>query len=413
MEKEMAAAGIASATIQASAPVTRAAVPRVVVVRTLHELAEHAPALEGLAGDALEPNVFYEPLLALPAVRSFGAAKQLEFVCVYLSDPREPGRAPRLVGFFPFERVRRYRGLPATGLVSFAHPHCFLGTPLVHREAGRAAFEAVFDWLTEHSGAALVEFRSISADGPVHQLIVHALHARRRPVWVRQWFSRAFFQPALDAETYLRGAISGGALKEVRRKERRLAEQGRLSWRELGPHEDARPWLDAFLGLEASGWKGQEQSALACRADEREFFLSAALAAHERGRLMLTGLFLDQRPLALKCNFLAADGAFAFKIAFDEAYAASSPGFMLEIDNVRRLHRRPAVRWMDSCAEPEHEMIDRLWPGRRTIATLVFATGRAPGELLVSLMPLLRWAWRKLAPRPRRGSGAREGSLDS
>ena len=121
---------------------------------------------------------------------------------------------------------------------------------------------------------------------------------------------------------------------------------------------------------------------------------------------MLLGLFLDDRPLALKCNFLSGDGGFAFKIAFDEAYRAFSPGFLLEVENVRRLHQRPEVRWMDSCADAQHAMINRLWPGRRTMATVLFATGRAPGELLVALMPLLRWGWRKLTPPSRRRSRA-------
>ena len=375
--------------------------PQIVVARGFEELTRHRLALDDLATDTLERNVFYESILAEPAARSLGTGRQLEFVFVYRSDPGAPRRPPQLVGFFPFERIARYRGLPISALVSFTHAHCF-----VRRAAAGQTLAAVFDWLAGESGAKLVELRSIAADGPVHQLLVEELHARRRPFWLGGWSTRALFQPSHDAESYLRGAVSGSALKEVRRKEKRLRDQGRLVWRELEPGEDARPWLTDFLRLEASGWKGRGKSALACRDDEREFFISAAVAAHERGRLMLLGLFLDDRPLALKCNFLSGDGGFAFKIAFDEAYRAFSPGFLLEVENVRRLHQRPEVRWMDSCADAQHAMINRLWPGRRTMATVLFATGRAPGELLVALMPLLRWGWRKLTPPSRRRSRA-------
>jgi hypothetical protein len=128
---------------------------------------------------------------------------------------------------------------------------------------------------------------------------------------------------------------------------------------------------------------------------------------------MLLGLFLDDRPLALKCNFMTGDGGFAFKIAFDEAYRAFSPGFLLEIENVRRLHRRTDIRWMDSCADAQHAMINRLWPGRRTMATVLFGTGRAPGDLLVSLMPLLRWGRRALARPSRAGARAETPEGDS
>jgi len=386
-------------------PLPVAGAPEIVVVRDLDDLREHRRDLEDLAAEALESNIFYEPILLEPALRYFGAGRQLELVLVYRSDGG-PHPRPRLAGFFPFERVGRYRGLPVTALVSFKHLHCFLCTPLVRRRGANETFSAALDWLTETSGATLVELGSIGAAGSVHQLLLQELHARRRLFWLRNWSTRAFFEPSVDAESYLRSAISGLALKEVRRKARRLGEQGRLAWRELEPGEDARPWLDDFLRLEASGWKGRERSALACRAEERDFFVAAATAAHARGRLMFLGLFLDDRPLALKCNFMNADGGYAFKIAFDEEYRAFSPGFLLEVENVRRLHRRPGVRWVDSCADSQHAMINRLWPGRRSLATVVFGTGRVPGDLLVSLMPLLRWGRRRLARRSRTSAHA-------
>ena len=387
-------------------PAAPSGAPQIVVVRSIDELVEHRAELDQLTADSAETNVFYESILAEPAVRSFGAGRRLELVLVYRSDPGAPQWPARLCGFFPFERPTSYWGLPVATLVSFQHMHCFLCTPLVRRDDAERTVAAALDWLIGESGATLVELRSIAAEGVVHQLLVEQLHARRRTLWVRDWSTRAFFKPAEDAESYLRRAISGLALKEVRRKEKRLGEQGRLRWRELEPGEDAAPWLRAFVELEASGWKGRERSALACSESEQEFFVNAATAAHDLGQLMVLGLFLDDRPLALKCNFLSGDGGFAFKIAFDEAYRAFSPGFLLEIENVRRLHRRPDIRWMDSCADAEHAMINRLWPARRTMATVLFATGPAPGDLLVSLMPLLRWGHRKLSRWPRQASRA-------
>ena len=134
-----------------------------------------------------------------------------------------------------------------------------------------------------------------------------------------------------------------------------------------------------------------------------------------RHRLALDDLATDTLELNVFYESILAEPAarslgtgrqLEFVFAFDEAYRAFSPGFLLEVENVRRLHQRPEVRWMDSCADAQHAMINRLWPGRRTMATVLFATGRAPGELLVALMPLLRWGWRKLTPPSRRRSRA-------
>ena len=44
--------------------------------------------------------------------------------------------------------------------------------------------------------------------------------------------------------------------------------------------------------------------------------------------------------VAMKCNFLSGAGSFAFKIAFDEAFARFSPGVQLEIDNVQAFHEQ-------------------------------------------------------------------------
>jgi hypothetical protein len=114
----------------------------------------------------------------------------------------------------------------------------------------------------------------------------------------------------------------------------------------------------------------------------------------------MLGLFLEGRPIALKCNFLAPPGSFAFKIAFDENYARYSPGVHLEMANIEQVLAQPGLDWMDSCAIPDHFMINRLWTERRTVQTLLISTGRRFGDLAVSLIPLLRWLKRKLV-RPK------------
>jgi hypothetical protein len=71
----------------------------------------------------------------------------------------------------------------------------------------------------------------------------------------------------------------------------------------------------------------------------------------------------------MKANLLTGDGGFCFKICFDEEFAKHSPGVLLELENIREAHRR-GLTWMDSCADQDHPMIDRLWPERREIRTV-------------------------------------------
>ncbi len=155
-------------------------------------------------------------------------------------------------------------------------------------------------------------------------------------------------------------------------------------------------WTEAFLELEAGGWKGRHGTALGCQASHREFFARLTREGYARGQVELLGLFLDGKPLALKCNLRSGATAYAFKVTFAEDYARFSPGLHLELFNVEHLHGRPELEWMDSCADPDHFMIDRLWLDRRSVQTVVYSTGRFPGDLVVSLLPALRWLKRKL-----------------
>lgn len=368
----------------------------VTVATTPADLAEFLPAWEDLAASALEPNVFYEPWMMAPALRNFGDAKTLLIALIFTTDTARSG-TPLLCGFFPLECGRGYKGLPVKFLRLWRHKHCFLATPLIRAGYERRTLEAFFNWLaTDARSGALVEFNMIDGAGPFHQALVDYLYSSGKTNRFFDSHTRALFQPSVDAESYLCAALSAKHRNMNRRRERGLSEIGRLEYDALGPDDDAGVWIEEFLQLEASGWKGRESSALASNESERGYFKVIATEAFRRGRLAMLALRLDGRPIAYKCDFLAGRGSFCFKIAFDENYAHYSPGMLLEIENVRRLHAQSRIEWVDSCADPFSLMFNRLWLGRRTIQNLIVSTGKAPGDLFISMIPFLSWMKRKL-----------------
>lgn len=366
----------------------------VVVVQDYDALAAYASAWEELAASALEPNPFYESWMLLPALRAFGADLDLRFVLIFAPHPTLEFGPPLLCGLFPLER-KRYRRLPVNVLSFWQHLHCFLCTPLVRADYAAECLSAYFDWLAStEAGAALMEFNFIAGDGPFHQLLVDQLRERASLFFIDEQFTRALLRPADDAENYLASALSGKRRKEMRRQEKRLAEAGRLEYFELTAREDVDEWIESFLHLETCGWKGRAGTAMSASETEKEFFAAIVSEAFVRGRLMMLALRIEGRAVAQKCNFLAGTGAFAFKIAFDESYAQFSPGVHLEIENIRRLHERPELKWMDSCSVSDN-FINSLWLHRRTMLTMLVATGHKPGGLLVSSLPFLRWLKRQ------------------
>jgi CelD/BcsL family acetyltransferase involved in cellulose biosynthesis len=369
-----------------------------VVINSAEELNQHIDAWDDLARDAIEPNAFYEPWMLIPAAESFSSGRDLRFILIYGSDPARLRQKPIMCGMFPLERVTNYRGLPVTALRFWKHDYCFLCTPLVRSGVARQCLAAFLDWLRE-SRAHLMEFNFIGGDGRLSQVLIEAFNVRGSLTFQSETFTRAVLRPGLDGHQYVKETLPGRRIKDLRRCERQLAECGRIEYAALDPVGDVHQWLEDFALLESRGWKGREGTAMAARAADLEFFRHAAVAAFERGRLMMLALRFEGRPIAMKCNFLAGDGSFAFKIAFDESFARFSPGVLLEIENIHRAHADQRIEWMDSCASPAHAMINRLWKDRRVVQTTLVSTGTGIGRVAVSAIPLLRWANRAIRPR--------------
>ena len=332
-----------------------------------------------LASDAAEPNPFYEPWMLLPALRNFARSGRVEVVVV--------SRGDRLCGLFPVAWRRGRAEL-------WRHPYCYLTAPLLRRGCERAAIRCWLDAMA--SRASVVRLEDVPGDGCVRLHLLDELNERGWPALVSQAYTRAVLRRAPSAEDFFSRALATKRRREFRRQRARLAELGQLTTEELPAGADPNAWVDEFLNLEAQGWKGREG---VDSLRDRTFVQQMAAGAARGARLQMLALRLDGRPVALKMNFLGGEGAFAFKITFDETFRRFSPGVLLELDNVERAHQLPALRWMDSCAAPNRFMINHLWPDRREMQTVFVATGSRLGALQVALVPLIHFV-RSLARRP-------------
>jgi len=362
----------------AAAPVGRV---RMVAVSSLERLASIERQWQELGARAAEPNPFYEPWMLLPALRAFATGDRVRVLLALAPHPSPSNKGGWLLcGVFPVEITARRVQL-------WKHPYCYLCTPLLRAGYEREAVAAFFDWLEKH--APLVRLEDVPGEGPFRLLLVEELYRRRWPYAVSAWYTRALFKPAATGQDFLERSLNGKRRKELRRQRSRLAELGRLELFELAPGEDPSSSVEDLFRLESNGWKGRGKDAAIRKEAHRAYLLEMAKQAQERGKLMMMGLRLDGRPIAVKYNLLANEGSFAFKIAYDESFARYSPGVLLELDNVEKLHERKEIQWMDSCAAPERFMINHLWPDRREMQTLFFATGPMLASIAVALVPLV------------------------
>lgn len=336
-------------------------------------------AWDALAQCASEPNPFFESWYLLPALRAQDPDHTVTLLCAE--------QAGALIGLLPIRHEARYYQRPIPQLASWNHPNCFLGAPLVATGQERAFWRALLDWADRNPRSGLfLHLAQLPLDGPLYAALADVLAEQGRFAALVHREERALLASDLSPDAYLEAAMSGKKRKELRRQFARLSELGAVRFERCGDAHGLDRWVEEFLALEHSGWKGAAGSALASHHATTQMFRDALTSAAAHGRLERLTLTLDDQPLAMLASFLTPPGAFSYKTAFDERFSRFSPGVLLQRENLAMLDH-PAIRWTDSCAAADHPMIDHIWRERRAIGRVSIAIGG----------PLRRLAFRLIA----------------
>jgi CelD/BcsL family acetyltransferase involved in cellulose biosynthesis len=316
-----------------------------------------------LAARAAEPNPFFEPDYVLPLARGTGRLGDVALAVV-----RDGGD---WAACLPVRCGGRWHRVPLPSVSSWrAHRlYALLGTPLIDAGALAPAAEALAARLATGSRpACFVGLDWLAEHGAVHHALTGAFASLGLRTLVFDRFERAFLRRRPEP-TYLEQTVSVKHRRELRRQ-----------WRVLGETLGEEPVVvdragDAgavaeLIELEARSALAAGGSVLAANPDHARFFADMCRGFADRGRLELLALRSAGNTLAMKCNLLAGEGVFYLKIAYDERYARYSPGIQLEAATVERFHARSQASWIDSCADANNAMINRLWPDRRAILTI-------------------------------------------
>ena len=365
----------------------------VVIASDAASLRQHWAALEDLCSNVAEPNVFYEPWMLIPAVEAFGQGKIFTFVLVYTDNPQLDGK-PVLSGFFPFERRRRYARMPANLLLLWEYRHCGVCTPPVRQGHEKACLDALIRWAyADGKGADVIEWFQVSTNGPVFHALTACLEEKklRNQLAKRE---RPIMLPRESGEVFLNEALSSNRKRGLRRWERQLGELGAVGYSEL---EDDRidTWIDAFFEMEASGWKGREGVAAILDENTEGFVRYALKEAFHRGQLLTLAMTVGGEPAASRFILTAHGAAFGYKISYREKYARYSPGSLLEVESIRRVHQHTEIKWLDSCVAPSFSHY-LPWLDKMGIADITFSSGSVKGNAVLALAPRLRSFWKTL-----------------
>jgi len=319
-----------------------------------------------LASQAVSPNPFFEPSFLLPAVRGLRGRH------IRLLVARD--RDGAWIGTMPVRRALRWRRLPGPVLDSWQHRYSYLGAPLLATGQETAALAVLLR--TARRRVGLVALEQLPDDVAEDVVGTACENFGVAPViWSRA--DRALLRRRADPADYV--LLRGKRRRELRRQRTALARElgGELTTTDLAGDGAA---VDRFLVLEDAGWKGQAGTSMT-GAGADGFFKQVCANFAAAGRLKLLALGTGDRTVAMKCNLIAGDGVFCFKIAHDPAFARSSPGVQLELDNIEHFHEHSGLAWMDSCADPNNQMINRIWPDRQHLRTVLVPSGGIIGRV--------------------------------
>ncbi|WP_435418172.1 GNAT family N-acetyltransferase [Parerythrobacter aurantius] len=324
---------------------------------------------DDLAQRVATPNPFFERWALLPALENFACDHPVRLVTLYDGET--------LVGLMPLAISRHYYGRAVPHVSGWLHHNAFCGAPLVAQGYEIAFWSALIEWADRYGrGVPFLHLAKLPTDSALHTALRSVLALQQRPATVVQSIERALLASSLEPDAYFELSMSAKKRKELRRQHNRLSEEGELRFHRSEGSDNIDAWLDAYLFLEKSGWKGEQRTSLADRSDTSEFFRAAIAGAARAGRLERLTMTIDGRPIAMLANFLTPPGAFSFKTTFDESYARFSPGVLLQRENLALLARE-GIEWADSCAAADHPMIERIWREKRTVVSVNIALGGA------------------------------------
>jgi CelD/BcsL family acetyltransferase involved in cellulose biosynthesis len=330
-------------------------------------LAEHRAYAEewrALCARALQPNVFYGPDFAGAAAPAFGADAGVVLV---------HDQAGALIGIFPARRDPRRYGMPFGVIAGWTHPYAPLGLPLVDRDRPVEALQGFLTHLARDMRQRFLLMPLLPRDGAFADALAEALTTCGLSCAEFDIHARAMLRPIGERDDYIAHAINRKRRRNIARMRNRLADLGDLAHETARDESDARLYLADFLALEAGGWKGRAATAAACYPDIRQFMERAMAALARHGGAQFDRLRIGDRTIA--ATIVLRDGATAWmwKTAYDEDLSQLSPGVQLTIDVTRRLLSDNDIAMVDSCATPEHPMIDHIWRERLALSDRLIA----------------------------------------
>ncbi len=207
------------------------------------------------------------------------------------------------------------------------------------------------DELTAHALAALadegvsrISLSYVDREDPLVHAVREQALTRGRLLVERLMLRSPYIELAGKTDPGGDAKPSSAFKADLRRRNRRLAEQGAVQFDVYDGSRGLDELLIQAWELEAAGWKGQLGTAVAAHASTRNFYAEIARRAAPRGQLRLFFLRLAGAPIAFFFALEQRHVLYLLKGGFDPAQGRMSPSQLLlerviEYSSAARLER--------------------------------------------------------------------------
>ncbi len=323
-------------------------------------LAALLPQWKALSERSADDNAYYSPAYAMALLETVSAKDKVRFLTV------RDGAS--LVAFLPFQTSpMRWPPFGVAGL-AWQSPHTYTCAPLLDRDlAYETADTLVTALMSMRPGTWM--FPRMNTGSTTVAALVAAFERRLLKHRFIEPFKRAVVGHGPSFDEHLKKNVASKRRRELARNRRRLSEVGHLRHRFVTGGPDLEKAVEAFLSIEAAGWKGHGGTALQCRPDSLAF---ARKAFTENPGCMADMLLLDDKPIAVSLMVKSGRTGFTVKCAYDETYRNYGAGLLLEEDALRNFLDGNFVDRLDSGTNGSH-VIDGLWPESIEVGDLMFS----------------------------------------
>jgi CelD/BcsL family acetyltransferase involved in cellulose biosynthesis len=334
-------------------------------LETVEALPRLAERVKALAERSLDANPFFLPEFLEPAIQALGRGNL------------------RLATYSDRDDIRFFAPVLTSGgyvlggrrFSVWAHPYAPLGSPLIDRDKADQVGDALIRHMRK-SGRTLFTIPHLPLAGATAEVLRGA--ATRHGAWaVAERQMRPVLHPsAAGGVADFEEMVTQRRRRELDRQLRRLCEAGAVSFMSAKTASEIETGFNAFTILEGSGWKGRRGTAMVRRHKVHEFARIAVMQLAQSGHATIDILRVGDKPIAALIRFEQGKLSIPWKIAFDEGFAAFSPGKQLMCDETRRwLHDRTVER-VDPVCEEGNPLLASLWREREEYGTLLISSSR-------------------------------------